>query len=218
MYRATAYTFLIFTLVVQGANLNAALAADDPMQPIFEGKTLDGWVIEGNKAEGIWNVTDEGELHCQGKGFGFLRYDTELCDFEVELEYKMGKDCNSGLGIRGAPYTSHNKRPSVSGYELQILADSGKKPSGGGSMSLYHLIAPQVNATKAVGEWNTVNIVCRGPQITVTQNGQVVHDFDQSENPRTKDKPLCGYFSVQNHNREIWYRNIRLRKLDADKR
>ncbi|MEX1223912.1 MAG: DUF1080 domain-containing protein, partial [Pirellulales bacterium] len=97
MYRATAYTFLIFTLVVQGANLNAALAADDPMQPIFEGKTLDGWVIEGNKAEGIWNVTDEGELHCQGKGFGFLRYDTELCDFEVELEYKMGKDCNSGL-------------------------------------------------------------------------------------------------------------------------
>lgn len=162
-------------------------------------------MIEGNKAEGIWNVTDAGELHCQGKGFGFLRYDTELCDFEVELEYKMGKSCNSGIGIRGAPYTSHNKRPSVSGYELQILADAGKEPSRGSSMSLYRLVAPKENATKAVGEWNTVKVVCRGPQITVTHNEQVVHDFDQSDDPRTKDKPLCGYFSVQNHNKEIWY-------------
>ncbi|MCG8584043.1 MAG: DUF1080 domain-containing protein [Pirellulales bacterium] len=195
------------------AGPGSAFAGDDKLEPIFNGKTLDGWVIEGNKTPGIWNVTEDGELYCKGKGFGFLRYDKKLCDFEITLEYKMGPNCNSGIGIRGAAYTSHNKRPSVSGYELQILADQGKNPSRGSSMSLYRLVAPKVNATRAAGEWNTFKLICRGPQITVTLNDQVVHDFDQTTNPRTKDKPLCGYFSVQNHNKDIWYRNIRLREL-----
>lgn len=218
MIRSRMYAFMLLICVVHGTRTNAVSAADSEMRPMFDGKTLDGWVIEGNKAAGIWNVTKDGALHCKGKGFGFLRYDKKLCDFEIALEYKMGENCNSGIGIRGAPYTSHDKRPSVSGYELQILADKGKKPSNHSSMSLYRLVAPKVNATRAVGEWNSIKVVCRGPRITVTLNDQVVHDFDQTKNPRTKNKPLCGYFSVQNHNKEIWYRNVRLRELKSDTR
>ena len=218
MNRLRLYSLILLFCAISTSGANRVSAADGEMQPIFDGKTLDGWVIEGNKSVGIWNVTKEGELYCKGKGFGFLRYDKNLCDFEIALEYKMGPDCNSGIGIRGAPYTSHNKRPSVSGYELQIIADQGKKPSKGSSMSLYRLVTPKVNATRAVSEWNTFKAVCRGPRVTVTLNDQVVQDFDQTTNPRTKNKPLCGYFSVQNHNKEIWYRNIRMRELTAESR
>ena len=192
---------------------SAARAEDAEFKPMFDGRSLDGWVIEGNKSDGIWNVTEDGELYCKGKGFGFLRYDKKLCDFEIQLEYKMGKNCNSGIGIRHLPYTKHNTRPSVSGYELQILADAGKKPTPGSSMSLYRKLAPEVNASLPEGEWNKFKIVCRGPHIHVTLNDKVVHDVDQSKHERIKNKPLCGYFSVQNHNKDIWYRNIRLREI-----
>ena len=209
---------LLFTvaILISVLTIPTAQAADDGFKPMFDGRTLDGWVIEGNRTEGIWNVTKEGELYCKGKGFGFLRFDRKLCDFEIQLEYKMGTNCNSGIGIRSKAFTNHNTRPSVSGYELQIIADAGKKPSNHSSMSLYRHLAPKVNATLPSGEWNKFTIICRGPHIKITLNDQVVHDIDQTDFERMKNKPLCGYFSVQNHNKDIWYRNIRLRELKPD--
>ena len=183
---------------------------------MFDGRTLDGWVIEGNRTDGIWNVTKGGELFCKGKGYGFLRFDKKLCDFEIQLEYKMGPGCNSGIGIRSKAFTGGSTRPSASGYELQIIADVGKKPTNHSSMSLYRHIAPTVNASLPAGEWNKFKIVCRGPHIKVTLNEKVVHDIDQTKHERIKSKPLCGYFSVQNHNKVIWYRNMRVRELKPD--
>ncbi len=74
---------------------------------LFDGKTLDGWVAEGassatvdGKTVPVWSVVD-GALHCQGKGFGFLRYDRqEFSDFTFHAEFKMAPKCNSGIGIR----------------------------------------------------------------------------------------------------------------------
>jgi len=206
---------LVCVIVVSGA-VSTALAEDGEFKRMFDGRTLDGWVIEGSRARGIWSVTKDGELYCKGKGYGFLRYDKKLCDFEIQLEYKMGPNCNSGIGIRSKAFKGGGTRPSASGYELQILADAGKKPNNHSSMSLYRHIAPTVNASLPSGEWNKFAIVCRGPNIKVTLNDQVVQDIDQTKYERLKNKPLCGYFSVQNHNKDIWYRNMRLREIKPE--
>src|SRR5437588_5846743 len=55
----------------------AAGAPADEFRDLFDGKTFDGWVIDGPKAdkEGkpVWAVRD-GTIVASGKVFGFLRY------------------------------------------------------------------------------------------------------------------------------------------------
>ena len=200
--------------------VSAAAASARADETIFNGKDLTGWVVEGTASnkEGDtskpnWLVAD-GKIRCAGKGFGFLRYDTKLDDFTLSLEYKMEKRCNSGIGIRGIKYTGRAEtRPSFAGYELQILDDGGKPTTDHSSMSLYRYVAAKANAVKPAGEWNKLEVECRGPKIRVTLNGQVVQDVDQSTVATIKDKPTSGYISLQCHGKPIEFRSITLRKL-----
>ncbi len=187
---------------------------------MFNGKDLTGWDAaggtkykDGGEEKPVWTVRD-GMICCAGKGYGFLTYDKELRDFVIHVEYRMSKGCNSGLGIRGKKYNGkRNTRASTSGYEMQIIDDAGRKPGNHSSGSLYRYVAPKENATLPAGEWNVVEIECRGPKIRITMNGKLIHDVDQSQNDKIKKKPLQGYFSMQNHGRKIEFRNLRLKEL-----
>jgi len=197
-----------------------ATNADDSFADIFNGRDLSGWVAsgattykDGDEEKPVWTVED-GLIVCAGKGYGFLTFDKELTDFIVHVEYRMCPGCNSGLGIRSKKYDGkRGTRPSTSGYEMQIVDDARRKPSNHSSGSLYRYVAPTVNAHKPAGEWNVVEVECRGPNIKITMNGQVIHDIDQSRIDKIKNKPLSGYFCVQNHGRKIEYRNLRLKEL-----
>lgn len=211
-----------FAVILCGTSLlrTSIASADEGFVEIFNGKDLTGWVVEGkknyqqnDKEKPVWTVED-GLIVCAGKGYGFLRYDKELTDSIVRVEYRMSKGCNSGLGIRGVKFTGSAKtRPSFAGYEIQILDDAGRKPSRHSSGSLYRYVAPKVNATKPAPEWNVVEIECRGPKIRITTNGQTIHDLDQTTIEQTKNKPLSGYFSLQDHGKRIEFRNLRLKEL-----
>ena len=89
--------------------LAQATSVDD-FHDLFDGKSLDGWVVEGPAKDKsnrtIWSVEDM-RIICLGEGFGFLRNDRrELSDFTLRVEYRFtpppgGKPSgNSGLGIR----------------------------------------------------------------------------------------------------------------------
>jgi len=210
----TAVLLLVFQIGQQ-------VAAED-FTDISPSSSLAGWVVEGTKEfqkdgkkQPNWTVADDGVLTCWGNGFGFLRYDREVCDFVLKLEYRMTKNCNSGVGIRTVKYKdTANSRPSYAAYEIQILDDAGKKPDEHSSMSLYRYLAASANAVKPAGEWNQFEIECRGPKIRIVLNGQTVQDVDQSTVDSIKNKPLCGYVSLQNHGRKIEWRNIQLKSLD----
>lgn len=184
--------------------------------PAFNGYDLSGWVVEGTATykdgdveKPVWYVED-GKIVWAGKGFGFLRYDKSLCDFRLYLEFRMSEKCNSGIGIRADKFDPKkpDTRPSISGFEIQIFDDAGKEPDVHSSMSLYRYVAPKKNAIKPAGEWNWVLITARGTHLAVILNGQVVQDIDQTQFDAIKDKPLCGFFSVQNHGGYIEFRNI----------
>ena len=201
-----------------------ASAEEAKFVEMLNGKDLSGWVAEGRttyqagkEKKPNWTIQD-GMLHCAGKGYGFLRYDKKVCDFVFHLEFRMSPRCNSGIGIRHVAYSGkkHGSRPSVSGYELQLLDDFGRKPHKHGTMSLYRLVAPTKNSVKKAGEWNVAEITCIGPKIKVVLNDVVVHDIDQSKIKQTKKKPLCGYVSVQVHGHVIDYRNLKMKVLKAE--
>ena len=192
--------------------------SDDCLVDILPDGNMDDWVMDGQthrdeeKTVPVWTYQD-GVLRCNGKGYGFLRYKKELRDFTFHVEFLMlDSRCNSGICIRHVPYKKGGARPSSSGYELQIRSDAGKKTRTKSSASLYRYVAPKVNAIKRPGEWNVIDITCRGPMIHVVLNGQVIHNFDQRSLEATKEKPLCGYISLQNHGKKIHFRNVRLKE------
>lgn len=208
------------------------LTADPPARPLFNGKNLEGWVVEGArefkegaKSQPVWVVRD-GMICCMVKSgsFGFLRYtEQQFDDFELSLEYRFeppsdpkGRRGNSGIGIRTTPFDpkkSRDSRPSYASYEIQLLDDADKAASKGSTGSLYRYVAPKEQAAKPAPEWNKIEIRCVGPQVIITLNGKKIVDFDQSTHPELKKKPLKGYICLQNHGSRIDFRNIHLREL-----
>src|SRR5262245_43571111 len=91
------------------------LCGADPAAPeLLDGRTHKGRGVEGardfkdgDKAVPVW-VVKNGTLSCMAaRGGGFLRYDKEVGDFHLSLEYRFearagakGKQGNSGVGIR----------------------------------------------------------------------------------------------------------------------
>src|SRR5262245_38402471 len=96
---------------------------------IFDGKSLKGWVVEGakelkdgEKTVPVWVAKDK-VLSCRAtRGGGFLRYDKEVSDFHLSLEYRFDapagakpRQGNSGIGIRTTkfdPRKPKDTRPS----------------------------------------------------------------------------------------------------------
>jgi len=200
-----------------------ARAADEAkFEEIFNGKDLKGWTPEGTTTQGsgenkapVWSVKD-GEIHCAGGGFGFLRFERPCCDFTLKTEVKLEPKANSGIGIRTVPYRGvRQTRPSFACYEVQIQDDAGKPADKHCSGSLYRYVAPTENAMKPAGEWNTVEITCAGPKIVIQINGRKVQDVDQSTIDEINGKPLCGYVCLQNHGSPAVFRNVQLQVTKA---
>jgi len=205
--------------------LPGSLRAQTPKNALtlFDGKTLDTWAAEGVKEfddkgtlKPVWTVRD-GVIACTGKGFGFLRYTgKDFGDFMFHVEYKIAKNGNSGIGIRTVPFDAKQStatRPSYACYEIQLLDDAGKPANKHSTGSLYRYVAPSSNPAKSAEEWNVMEIECVGPQIRIHLNGIKIVDVDQRTIEEIKNKPLRGYLCLQNHGRNIEFRNLYVREL-----
>jgi hypothetical protein len=221
-------------LVLVLALLPARPAVADDSRDLFNGKDLDGWVVEGSreytkggKKFPVWVVQD-GLLCCtvEQSSFGFLRYaKQEFSDFALHVEYRMaapnkGRRGNSGVGIRTVPYETKSPlktRPSFAAYEVQLLDDAGAKPTKHSTASLYRYVAPKVNAVKAAPAWNVLDVECVGPRIRIRLNGKEVLDVDQTTVKEIKDKPLKGFVCLQNHGSRVEFRSVRVREIRPKK-
>jgi hypothetical protein len=223
--------------------LGPALAGAEGFRDLFNGKDLDGWVVEGPQTDSeknpIWAARD-GLIVCSGKGLGFLRYDRQqFGDFVLRVEYRFAPPSktnprgNSGIGIRTRPYDpkrSAETRPSYYCFEVQLQDDAGRPPNKHSTGSLYRYHAPSANPVKPAPAWNTVEVECVGPRIKVTVNGQKVVDVDQTTLPDLtaqddpfkpaqlappKDKPLKGYVCLQTHTGKVEFRKVQIKEIPA---
>jgi Domain of Unknown Function (DUF1080) len=84
-------------------------------------------------------------------------------------------------------------------------------------------MSPTANPARPAPEWNTIEVECAGPRITVRLNGQTVLEADQSELadvkirpagvPAPKDKPRSGYVALQSHSGRVEFRKAQIREL-----
>jgi hypothetical protein len=191
------------------------LAAEPSFEPIFDGKTLDGWKHSGN-----WTVIN-GEIACVKQGGSLVYEKAKVPDnFELCFDWKVAKGCNSGVYYRPTQ------------YEYQLL-DNANSPYGENprqaAASLFFCMAPTKDVVKPFGEWNEGRIVCQGTVIQHWLNGEKVIDFDYSDprwhseieilHIRGGDLTKRGAnLSIQYHGADVWFKNLRWRVIPAEEK
>ena len=187
---------------------------------LFNGKDLSNWTP---KKAGAWEVK-AGLLQPSAKPGGYIWADGSYENFELELEFKMSKRCNSGVFFRTDP-----NNPVQGGFEIQILDSHGRAKVGKHDCgAFYDAQSPSSNPTKPAGEWNQMKLTVNGASVKVVLNGkQVVDaDLDQWTTPRKnpdgsrnkfrtalKDLPRAGSIGLQYHGQPVWFKNLKLKKL-----
>ena len=161
-------------IVVQRAHAAPAAGA---WQPLFDGKLLDtfrGWRSEG-MPEG-WHVVD-GTLTKEGD-VDDLVTKAQYGNFELELEWKIGKAGNSGVFYRATREYDHIY---WSGPEYQLLDDANANDGKSrltAAAAAYGIYPCPEGVVKPYGEWNKTRIVIQGDHVQHWLNGQKVVEYD----------------------------------------
>jgi Domain of Unknown Function (DUF1080) len=193
---------------------------------LFDGKMLDtfrGWRSEG-MPEG-WHVVD-GTLAKEGAVDDLVTKE-QFGNFELEIDWKIGKEGNSGVFYRATREYDHIY---WSGPEYQLL-DDANAPDGRSRLTAagaaYGLYGPPAGVVKPFGEWNKTRIIVNGDHVEHWLNGQKVVEYDFGS-PDWKAKVAAskfskypnyglakkGYIGIQgDHPGSLELRHIRIREL-----
>jgi hypothetical protein len=132
-------------------------------------------------------------------------------DFDVEFEYKLEKDGNSGFYFRVGDVDD----PVEKGIEMQIYDTDPTKAVGelsdhdaGG---IIPGLKPHRIAAKPAGEWNKVEVMHFDDKIVVMLNGVNVNAHDLGPGGELSKRPRKGAIGFQDHALPISLRNIRIR-------
>ena len=133
-----AVTITVLTLALVVCPVTAGLCADDGWVPLFDGKTLDGWKVNGGTAAykvedgAIVGTTVEGSPNtflCKG----------EYKDFVLELDVKCDPRLNSGVQVRSHVYEKDDANPENrkrAGVVYGPQCEIARKETGTGSAVL----------------------------------------------------------------------------------
>lgn len=157
-----------------------------------------------------WKVdAANGLIVCEGnRGHEWLRYDRELADFVLHVEWRFapvegGKGYNSGVFVRNSADGKiwHQAQTSAGGGYL-----FGDTLVNGVPQRIN--LRPQMkeNRVKEAGEWNVYEIRCEGKKITLSVNGAVTSEFTQCELPK-------GYLGLEAEGYRIEFCNLKLTGL-----
>jgi hypothetical protein len=111
-----------------------------------------------------WRVMEDGIG--ADRGNGFLVTKESYKDFRINAEVWTDEEANSGIFIR----CQDPEDPGADNcYEVNVFDKRpGQEYATGGIVNTARVIG---GPHRAAGKWNTLEIVARGPQLTVTFNG-----------------------------------------------
>ena len=224
--------FLLFAVALFSVNVLAGdnqLTEDEKKagwQLLFNGKDLTGWKCNNGKP--IATPVENGALVPYKSGGYLVIHEKPFGDFILKCDVRWEDPrCNSGIFFR----LEKLKDPVNTGFEVQVMGGKGVGKHEFGA--IYDLVSSTKNTGKKIGEWNTVEIQCKGPRISVKVNGERVarmncDDFDtpgvcpdgkrhkyklQGKPRAVKDFARSGYLGFQDHGHKVWYKNVKLLEL-----
>ena len=198
-------------------------------KPIFNGIDLSGWHgLVGNpltRAEmsvkelaaqqktadiemsANWSVKD-GVIVFNGSGANLCSI-KEYGDFEMFVDWKISKEGDSGIYLRGTP--------QVQIWDTSRTDVGAQVGSGGLYNNKINRSVPLKVADNQVGEWNTFRILCIGDKVSVWLNGELVTDNTTFENYWDPAKPIFekGPIELQAHGTDLQFRDIYVREIST---
>ncbi len=205
----------------------AEMPQGDGFVSMFDGKGLAGWkglvanpidrakmnadtlAREQQKADSImrkgWFAKDgllvfsgDGENLCTTKQYG---------DFEMFVDWKITKDGDAGIYLRGSP--------QVQIWDTSRVNVGAQVGSGGLYNNQKYESKPLALADNAIGEWNSFHIIMRGDKVTVYLNGILVTDKTILENYWDRSLPIFAkeQIELQAHGTYVAYRNLYIKEL-----
>jgi hypothetical protein len=186
-------------------------------QPLFNGVDLAGWQGGGAPAEVCWKVED-GLLVCTGEKKGpWLRTAKEYGDFNLRFDYLVSPGGNSGVYVRVPEDGLHHRENDTlppAGFEVQLLDDAAEQyrtlKDYQYSASVYDIAGAEPRVSKPAGEWNTLELNCRGQHVTTVHNGRIVTNITAETHPLLALRKTEGYLGLQNHSTVVKFRHVRI--------
>ena len=199
-----------------------ATAQDQPIL-LFNGKDLSGWtpVLDqaGADPARIWSVAD-GVLKCTGKPAGYIKTDREFADYVLTLQWRWPAGTaggNNGVLVHATTPRALGIWPKsievqlfkgnagdlwIIGTELDV-PDEATRKEGRRHKNLTD------GSEKPIGEWNRLEITCKGDTIRVKVNGELV-------NEATNCSVTRGAICLQSEGAPIEFRDIVLTPLKKE--
>ena len=195
---------------------------------LFDGDSVDQWrgYKQDNFPKDGWTV-ENGVLKTivGGNRVNIITKDVYE-NFELALEWMVSPAGNSGIFYFATEESDYIWQTAP---EMQVLDDSAH-PDGNRAVtsagSLYDLISPTEKSLKPIGEFNDARIKAKNNQIEHWLNGKKILTYEYGSDTineliaksKFKSMPLfakanSGHVGLQHHGEEVWYRNIRIRKL-----
>jgi hypothetical protein len=218
----------------EAANTLTAKEKAAGWQLLFDGKGTAGW--RGFKSETFpekgWKVIEGVLVHEKAVKAGDIITKETYDNFELRLDFRLSPRANSGIKYLVDENLVKDAKQGVS-FEYQILDDelhpdakkgkNGNRTCGG----LYDLFPPSAErAVRPMGQWNEARVVVDGNKIEHWLNGKKVLSFVRGgpelkaaiAESKFKDIPgfgetARGHILLQDHNDEIAFRNIKIRKI-----
>ena len=211
------------------ASTVALIRAEAPAQPVelFNGRDLADWeYITPDKTATlatVCTVKPGGVLAVAGKPVGYLATRASHVNYRLHVEYRWpvddAKTSNGGVlvHIASGPM-DRNTWPRCFQVQTKIGRFGDLLPMAGATFAEALTSAPgktpqldrqNPSSEKPLGEWNAIDIVCRGDGLEVTVNGVV-------QNRVTGCKPAAGRIGFQLEGMPYELRNLQFTPFELD--
>ena len=202
---------------------------------LFDGRTMTGWrgFHRDKFPDEGWAIEDGTIKHTKGTSpnAGDIITLGEYENFEFQADWKISPGGNSGIKYLISEDLTKTGHAGL-GFEMQVLDDdlnpdaklgkNGNRTAG----ALYDLIPPTNKVLKPVGQWNTVRLIVKNGHVEHWMNGAKILEFEIGSpemkaliaDSKYKVNPgfgevRKGHLLLQDHNEEVWYRNLKVREL-----
>ena len=212
---------LVLGLLV-GVSTWAQTPAKDGFTPLFDGKSLNNWVVDSSQYSKNFSVRD-GLLRIEGEG-GWLRSSRQYGDFTLRLGFRYltedpggGRIGVSGVFLRTPATSTYQSGWPDNSLEVQLANRQGGRPAipgdarwGGAVLRHGNPGGPTSFDTRTAlrsygktGEWQTLEIQAIGDAIHVTLNGNYLGVASAGGNAR-------GHIGLQAETGGIEFRSIEI--------
>jgi hypothetical protein len=169
---------------------------EEGWRTLFNGSDLSGWDVVG---DANWRVEERAARADRSTAASFLVSEESFADFDLELEFWVDPEANSGVFLR---CQDAGTITDTSCYEANIF---DTRPDQTYRTGAIVNVAEPAEFVYTGGQWNRLKIMADGARLQVILNGRSMVDTKDSRFSR-------GPIALQYAAGQVMFRNVRIRE------